>query len=248
MGNKPHSRVDDRYLYSCDSCEPISVATPASPPVRFFDEAAILSHALSVAQQQDLPHACEYLCCILPCSAVPKALASFLYQAQGRLDEGHVGVVLSAREDHLLSVSQYDAVRKYYLDLVDFSGEAFPAALRRFLTASGFRMPLQAQNIQRLLDAFGRCYSQSNPGTLSEDATNILVFAVVMLNTALHPPRPRTLTSSSSIGSVRYCLTEQEWYHSLRGYNDGRDFPRVLLHDLWLSIQESEIRWHPRGG
>lgn len=61
---------------------------------------------------------------------------------------------------------------------------------RKFQTY--FRMPGEAQKIERLMEVFGQRYCQCNPQTLQRlqnpDTVFVLSFAVIMLNTDLHTP------------------------------------------------------------
>jgi len=47
-----------------------------------------------------------------------------------------------------------------YVDLLDFDGIAFVPALRKFL--EGFRLPGEAQKIDRLMEKFAARYCQCN--------------------------------------------------------------------------------------
>lgn len=48
-----------------------------------------------------------------------------------------------------------------YVDRMDFSGREFVAALRQFL--DGFRLPGEAQKIDRLMEKFASRYCECNP-------------------------------------------------------------------------------------
>ena len=64
--------------------------------------------------------------------------------------------------------------------------------LRHLLTQGGFRLPGEAQQIDRLISTFARCYWEDNAGDLincpikDEDTIFVLSFAIIMLNTDLH--------------------------------------------------------------
>jgi IQ motif/SEC7 domain-containing protein len=63
-------------------------------------------------------------------------------------------------------------------------------ALRRFQTY--FRMPGEAQKIERLMEVFGQRYCLCNANVVSQfrsaDTVFVLAFAIIMLNTDLHTP------------------------------------------------------------
>ena len=88
-----------------------------------------------------------------------------------------------------------------------------------FLTSCGFRLPGEAQKVDRMLVAFSKAYVKDNPNDNSNnagvfsnaDAAFILAFALVMLNTDQH--------NASMKG--RQPMTEQQFISNLRGVNDG---------------------------
>ena len=65
------------------------------------------------------------------------------------------------------------------------------SALRKFQTY--FRMPGEAQKIERLMEVFSQRYCQCNPDLVAKlhsttDTAFILAFAIILLNTDLHTP------------------------------------------------------------
>jgi hypothetical protein len=91
----------------------------------------------------------------------------------------------------LLMISEklnQDVLQKY-LQLQDFSDQQFLPALRQFLTL--FRLPGEAQKIDRIMNAFAQRYTLCNATDmviLDSDAAYILAFTIIMLNTDLHNP------------------------------------------------------------
>lgn len=73
---------------------------------------------------------------------------------------------------------------------LDLSGMQVDVALRKFQTY--FRMPGEAQKVERLMEVFGQRYCQCNrdvvAGFHSPDTVFVLAFAIIMLNTDLHTP------------------------------------------------------------
>jgi hypothetical protein len=57
-------------------------------------------------------------------------------------------------------------VLQYFADEIDFSGMAVDVALRRF--QSYFRMPGEAQKIERLMEVFSNRYSVCNPEVMEK--------------------------------------------------------------------------------
>ncbi|CEG00507.1 SEC7-like, alpha orthogonal bundle [Ostreococcus tauri] len=79
------------------------------------------------------------------------------------------------------------AVMRAYVHGFDFTGAHIDDAMRAFL--SGFRLPGEAQKIDRLMEAFAARFCACNQNVYpSTDAAYILAFAIVMLNTDAHNP------------------------------------------------------------
>ncbi|KAF3814795.1 hypothetical protein GH733_017071 [Mirounga leonina] len=94
----------------------------------------------------------------------------------------------------------------------DYLGE------RQFLWS--FRLPGEAQKIDRMMEAFAQRYCLCNPGVFqSTDTCYVLSFAVIMLNTSLHNPNVR-----DKPGLERFVAMN-------RGINEGGDLPEELLRD-----------------
>ena len=72
-----------------------------------------------------------------------------------------------------------------YLSLFDFHGQSLDDALRMFIEA--FRLPVEAQQIDRVLQAFAHQYFLHNQGLLANaDVVHTLAFSLIMLNTDSH--------------------------------------------------------------
>lgn len=73
---------------------------------------------------------------------------------------------------------------------LDLSGMQVDVALRKFQTY--FRMPGEAQKIERLMEVFSHRYCHCNRDVVARlrnlDTVFVLAFAIIMLNTDLHTP------------------------------------------------------------
>lgn len=77
------------------------------------------------------------------------------------------------------------AVLDAYVAQFELSSMTFDNALRFFIAS--FRLPGEAQKIERILQTFARKYHASNPGLfVNEDTPFVLAFSTVMLNTDSH--------------------------------------------------------------
>ncbi|KAA8581368.1 hypothetical protein FQN60_002949 [Etheostoma spectabile] len=103
-----------------------------------------------------------------------------------------------------------------FLELHEFTDLNLVQALRQFLWS--FRLPGEAQKIDRMMEAFALRYCRCNPGVFqSTDTCYVLSFAVIMLNTSLHNPNVKDKPSVQRFTAMN------------RGINDGGDLPEELL-------------------
>ena len=78
--------------------------------------------------------------------------------------------------------------RRCFAHDIDLSGMQVDVALRKFQTH--YRMPGEAQKIERLMQVFAQRYCQCNRDIVAKmrdaDTMFVLAFAIIMLNTDLH--------------------------------------------------------------
>ncbi|GFR41199.1 hypothetical protein Agub_g1869, partial [Astrephomene gubernaculifera] len=111
----------------------------------------------------------------------PVGAAVFLRAHVADLDPAALGEYLGHHEDFEL------AAMRAYVDMERYTGMTIDAALRSFL--SPFRLPGEAQKIDRLMEAFAERFVADNPGVFrTADAAYVLAFAIIMLNTDAHNP------------------------------------------------------------
>ncbi|XP_064604385.1 IQ motif and SEC7 domain-containing protein 1-like isoform X3 [Liolophura sinensis] len=125
-------------------------------------------------------------------------------------------------------------VLEFFSDEIDLSGLSVDVALRKF--QSYFRMPGEAQKIERLMEAFAQRFCMCNPDQLkqfkSEDTIFLLAFAIIMLNTDLH---------NSNIKPERKMKLE-DFIKNLRGIDNGEDVDRDILVGIYERIKGQEFR------
>ncbi|PRD24997.1 UNVERIFIED_CONTAM: Cytohesin-1 [Trichonephila clavipes] len=162
----------------------------------------------------------------------PEDVAQFLYKGEG-LNKTAIGDYLGERNDFNIKV--LDA----FVELHDFTDLILVQALRlkrtrlkqdsQFLWS--FRLPGEAQKIDRMMEKFAQRYCQLNPGVFSNtDTCYVLSFAIIMLNTSLHNP------------SVKEKPTVETFITMNRGINNGGDLPRELLEGLYDSIKQEPFK------
>ncbi|KAJ4446274.1 Cytohesin-1 [Periplaneta americana] len=94
-----------------------------------------------------------------------------------------------------------------------------------------FRLPGEAQKIDRMMECFAQRYCQLNPNIFTNtDTCYVLSFAIIMLNTSLHNP------------SVKDKPTVEQFISMNRGINNGGDLPQELLVSLYESIKTEPFK------
>ncbi|KAH9258094.1 hypothetical protein BASA81_003657 [Batrachochytrium salamandrivorans] len=167
---------------------------------------------------------------------LPLAVCRFLRTFQTELGEASVGDFLGeggkTSEDEVFMTNLRNVFVKNAT--VRSATDSLDQALRRFLTQSGFRLPGEAQKIERLLDAFAKRFALDHEQDLELSAESVLLlaFALVMLNTDLHKPQIKRNQK----------MKREDFVRNLRGGNHGKDFPQPFLEQMYESIRLEPIR------
>lgn len=158
----------------------------------------------------------------------PEDVARFLCVTNA-LDKSMIGDYLGERDDTNLRVMHA------YVDDLDFSGMEFDKAIRSFL--SGFRLPGEAQKIDRLMEKFAERYVRCNPDAFkSADVAYVLAYSVIMLNTDAHNPM------------VKKKMSKEDFLRNNRGINDGGDLDSQFMESLYDRIVGDEIKMNDDEG
>ncbi|XP_023289067.1 PH and SEC7 domain-containing protein 1 isoform X2 [Orussus abietinus] len=122
------------------------------------------------------------------------------------------------------------AVAEEYLRYFNFERDTLDVALRKFLAQ--FSLTGETQERERVLVHFSKRYLDCNPGTFnSQDAVHTLTCAIMLLNTDLH---------GQNIGRKMTC---SEFIENLSELNDGDNFPREVLKQLYNAIKSFPLEW-----
>ncbi|MBA0666678.1 hypothetical protein Goklo_003056 [Gossypium klotzschianum] len=153
----------------------------------------------------------------------PEEVASFLKKNTAGLNETMIGDYLGEREEFALRVMHA------YVDSFNFKSIDFGEAIRFFL--SGFRLPGEAQKIDRIMEKFAERYCKCNPNSFtSADTAYVLAYSVIMLNTDAHN------------SMVKDKMTKSDFIRNNRGIDDGKDLPEEYLGALYDQIVKNEIK------
>lgn len=166
---------------------------------------------------------------LLPDTLTPDSVASFLLHTPG-LNKTLIGDYIGDGPPEKYPFNT--AVRDAYVEMIDFrEASSLDEALRIFLAK--FRLPGEAQKIDRMMEAFSKQYHAQvgSAGPLADaDAAYVLAFSIIMLNTDLHSDH------------IAKKMTVEEFVRNNRGINDGKDLPEEYLSDLYYNILEHEIQ------
>jgi brefeldin A-inhibited guanine nucleotide-exchange protein len=151
----------------------------------------------------------------------PQDIARFLV-TNDRLDKKALGEYLGEGEPENI------AIMHAFVDSMNFTKTRFVDALRNFLQS--FRLPGEAQKIDRLMLKFAERYTGGNPNAFANaDTAYVLSYSVVMLNTDQHSAQ------------VKVRMTPEDFIKNNRGINDGQSLPDDYLKSIFEEIAQNEI-------
>eukprot|EP00943_MAST-04B_sp_MAST-4B-sp1_P006983 g6983.t1 len=128
-------------------------------------------------------------------------------------------------------------VRANYINLFDLRDKPMLTALRTFLGA--FRLPGEAQQIDRLLQAFAHeTYMNSADAPLfaTADVAYLLSFSIIMLNTDLHNPN---IKQENKMSLSDFIKQNKNYGQEVSA---GKDLPLEFLVGIYNSIKTNELR------
>ncbi|XP_013112476.2 brefeldin A-inhibited guanine nucleotide-exchange protein 1 [Stomoxys calcitrans] len=154
-----------------------------------------------------------------------KDIAKWLHEDE-RLDKTVIGNYIGENDDHSKEVMCE------YIDSFEFHTLEVVAALRMLLEE--FRLPGEAQKIDRLMEKFASRYCECNPNNplfQSADTVYVLAFSIIMLTTDLHSPQ------------VKNKMTKEQYIKLNQGISDSRDdLPVEYLSSIYDEIAGHEIK------
>ncbi|XP_053393840.1 brefeldin A-inhibited guanine nucleotide-exchange protein 1-like isoform X3 [Mercenaria mercenaria] len=150
-----------------------------------------------------------------------------LFHSDDRLDKAIVGDFLGDNEKFNKEVMYA------YVDQLNFAEMDFVSALRRFL--EGFRLPGEAQKIDRLMEKFASRYCECNTKNgifASADAAYVLAYSIIILTTDKHSHQIKDKNK----------MTKEQYIKMNRGINDSKDLPEEYLSAIYDEIASNEIK------
>ncbi|EFJ17967.1 hypothetical protein SELMODRAFT_420360 [Selaginella moellendorffii] len=152
----------------------------------------------------------------------PEEVAKFLLSTTG-LNKSMIGDYLGEKEEFSLKVMHA------YVDSFNFHNMEFDESIRTFLM--GFRLPGEAQKIDRIMEKFAERYCICNPKAFtSADTAYVLAYSVIMLNTDAHNVM------------VKDKMSKAAFIKNNRGIDDGKDLLEEFMGGLYDRIVKKEIK------
>jgi len=153
----------------------------------------------------------------------PEEIAKFILSTES-LDKSMIGEYLGEGEPHNI------AIMHAFVDSMDFTRRRFVDALRQFLQS--FRLPGEAQKIDRFMLKFAERYITGNPNAFANaDTAYVLAYSVIMLNTDQHSIKIAKATR----------MTTEDFIKNNRGINDNANLPDEYLASIYDEIAQNEI-------
>ncbi|OEU19813.1 SEC7-like protein, partial [Fragilariopsis cylindrus CCMP1102] len=203
-----------------------------------------LNVAFNISREKGLIKAIDYLIACNVLTVSPRDISSFLRIHCEDLNPSDLGSYLGEGGSDPSETEFWNLIRFNYIRAISFVGMTVEEGLRHLLTQGGFRLPGEAQQIDRLISTFARCYWEDNAGDLincpikDEDTIFVLSFAIIMLNTDLH--KSHHVTKGKKKGQIKK-MSRDEFIANLRGVNKGNEIDREYLSNIYDGIEANAI-------
>ncbi|KAL3674688.1 hypothetical protein V7S43_000628 [Phytophthora oleae] len=186
----------------------------------------LLKRAMEISSSKSLKKALEYLVAMNFIKDTPRSITSFLRIYHDFFDETEIGDYLGEGDEDVKV-----QVRLTYVRAISFKGMTLVESLRHFLTNGGFRLPGEAQKIERMVEAFAQCYwDDSRTAFSSADTAMIIAYSIIMLNTDLHNPQVK-----------KNKMSKEQFVKNNRGIDNGSDLPKRFLEEIYEDIAHNPM-------
>ncbi|KAK1947378.1 Brefeldin A-inhibited guanine nucleotide-exchange protein 1 [Phytophthora citrophthora] len=186
----------------------------------------LLKRAMEISSTKSLKKALEYLVAMNFIKDTPRSITSFLRIYHDFFGEMEIGDYLGEGDENVKV-----QVRLTYVRAISFKGMTLVESLRHFLTNGGFRLPGEAQKIERMVEAFAQCYWDDSPTAFSSaDTAMIIAYSIIMLNTDLHNPQVK-----------KNKMSKEQFVKNNRGIDNGNDLPKRFLEEIYEDIAHNPM-------
>ncbi|KAF9359972.1 hypothetical protein BGX26_010900 [Mortierella sp. AD094] len=148
----------------------------------------------------------------------PEHPRQFLERIKETVSKAELGNILSKGSDPF-----HQAVLRIHMESFDFKRDPIDLALRKFLL--DFHFPKEAQQIDRVLEAFASRYHTCNPHLFrSSDVVYTVAFSLMLLHTDAHNK------------NVRYKMTKEQYVRQAKSIDGVNTIPADILEVLYDNI------------
>ena len=197
-----------------------------------------LKVALELINSKGMKKGLDYLVACKSLSPTPKQVSTFLRVNQSSIDQTVLGDYLGEGGDGS-DKDYWNLLRFHYVRATSFVVLNLEQALRLFLSNCGFRLPGEAQKVDRIVSTFSQCFWEDNAADIrncpfqNQDTVFVVSFAIIMLNSDLH--------KANANGKSIKRMTKEEFVKNLRGVDDGIRKFTGYLHSFYDSIEAAPI-------
>jgi hypothetical protein len=203
---------------------------------------ALINKAIEIYNtKNDLKKAVDYLIKHEFLANTPQEIANFLRVYKNSFDPGAIGELLGEGGKNKAEEEYWSNIRFRYTRAVSFVEMDIEPALRLYLTGCGFRMPGEAQKINRFVEVFVKAFWQDNSGTehcpfRHEDTVHLVAYAIIILNTDLHK-----VNLDKKGTKKKQKMSKEDFYKQLRGCDDGSDIDKDYLSRIYDNVAAHPI-------
>jgi len=201
----------------------------------------LLSEAIKIYEEngKSLLKAVRYLIGKNFMADTPQEIASFLRLYKESLDQSAIGEFLGEGGKNPAEVEYWSQIRFRYTRAVSFVEMDLEPALRLYLTGCGFRLPGEAQKVDRFVEVFVKAFWQDNSGSVHcpfshPDTVHVVAYAIIVLNTDHHRANTSKLKAHQK-------MTKEGFVKMLRGADKDHDIDRDYLCRIFDNVQAEAI-------
>eukprot|EP00804_Cyclotella_cryptica_P017432 CCRYP_020826-RA/>CCRYP_020826-RA protein AED:0.08 eAED:0.08 QI:0/0/0/0.75/1/1/4/0/1962 len=235
-----------RTSFESDSSQSLNIKNSRSEDSSKYSMSQHKKEALDIAfdliSTKGLKKGLDYLIACHLLTSSPRDVSSFLRIHQSSIDPEILGDYLGEGGIDGADKDYWNHIRFNYTRAISFVGMNVEQGLRHYLTGCGFRLPGEAQKIDRIISTFSQCYWEDNAGDLQkcpfqdQDTVFLVSFAIIMLNTDLHKA-----SASGQKGRAPKKMTRNEFIANLRHVYNSVDKFRDYLITIYDSIEANPI-------
>ena len=177
----------------------------------------------------------------------PQEIASFLIVYKNSFDPSAIGEYLGEGGVTPHEEVYWAQIRFRYTRAISFVELEVEPALRLYLTGCGFRLPGEAQKIDRFVEVFVKTFWMDNQGTVycpfhHPDTVHLLSYAAILLNTDLHRANTDNKKKNKKMTKEEFCnnLKGSDQGHNINKDYIGRIYDNIKAMPIELAVESSE--------